>query len=142
VTHAYASGGAVIQYLGYYPFGSREFSNLVHDVRSGDFVRELLLESRDVNEDAFAPGALSHYASLIAGHPAINEPSRSSIQSFERSLASRVRYMQGKTAHLKTEFGFDTVQVAKNRYAAQMYHDFKVSKCLLDGSLPSCTERS
>jgi Zinc dependent phospholipase C len=79
VTHAYASGGAVIQDLGYYPFGSREFSNLVHDVRSGDFVRELLLESRDVNEGAFALGALSHYASLIAGHPAINEPSRSSI---------------------------------------------------------------
>src|ERR1043166_5567792 len=28
--HAYAYGGAVIQDLGYYPFGSREFSNLVH----------------------------------------------------------------------------------------------------------------
>src|ERR1700693_4110060 len=27
--HAYAYGGAVIQDLGYYPFGSREFSNLV-----------------------------------------------------------------------------------------------------------------
>jgi hypothetical protein len=58
--HAYAYGGAVIQDLGYYPFGSREFSNLVHYVRSGDFVQELLLESRDVNEYAFALGALSH----------------------------------------------------------------------------------
>src|SRR5690242_17523051 len=38
--HAYAYGGAVIQDLGYYPFGSREFSDLVHYVRSGDFVRE------------------------------------------------------------------------------------------------------
>src|SRR5579863_10719153 len=28
--HAYAYGGAVIQDLGYYPFGSVEFSNLVH----------------------------------------------------------------------------------------------------------------
>src|SRR5207248_860097 len=61
--HAYAYGGAVIQDLGYYPFGSREFSDLVHYVRSGDFVRELLLESQDVNEFAFALGALSHYAS-------------------------------------------------------------------------------
>ena len=60
--HAYAYGGAVIQDLGYYPFGSRDFSNLVHYVRSGDFVRELLLESQDVNEYAFALGALSHYA--------------------------------------------------------------------------------
>src|ERR1700756_1572584 len=35
--HAYAYGGAVIQDLGYYPFGSAEFSDLVHYVRSGDF---------------------------------------------------------------------------------------------------------
>src|SRR6478736_6023502 len=70
--HAYAYGGAVIQDLGYYPFGNTEFSNLVHYVRSGDFVRELLLQSQDVNEYAFALGALSHYASDIAGHPAVN----------------------------------------------------------------------
>src|SRR5271166_4372182 len=69
--HAYAYGGAVIQDLGYYPFGSTEFSELVHYVRSGDFVRELLLESSDVNEYAFALGALAHYASDTTGHPAI-----------------------------------------------------------------------
>src|ERR1700674_2432612 len=73
VSHAYAYGGAVIQDLGYYPFGSTEFSSLVHYVRSGDFVRELLLESQDVNEYAFAMGALAHYASDIAGHPAVNQ---------------------------------------------------------------------
>jgi hypothetical protein len=61
-----------IQDLGYYPFASTEFSNLVHHVRSGDFVRELLLESQDVNEYAFALGALSHHASDIAGHSAVN----------------------------------------------------------------------
>src|SRR5258708_28132391 len=70
--HAYAYGGAVIQDLGYYPFGSAEFSNLVHYVRSGDFVRELLLQSQDANEYAFALGALAHYTSDIAGHPAVN----------------------------------------------------------------------
>src|SRR6202046_1647753 len=70
--HAYAYGGAVIQDLGYYPFGSKEFSNLVHYVRSGDFVRELLIESQDVNEYAFALGALSHYAADISGHPTVN----------------------------------------------------------------------
>src|SRR5579863_7947423 len=67
--HAYAYGGAVIQDLGYYPFGSKDFSNLVHYVRSGDFVRELIVESQDINEYAFSLGALSHYASDIAGHP-------------------------------------------------------------------------
>ena len=137
--HAYAYGGAVIQDLGYYPFGSREFSNLVHYVRSGDFVRELLLESQDVNEYAFALGALSHYASDIAGHPAVNQSVAIEYPKLRAKFGKSVRYAQDKTAHLKTEFGFDTVQVAKNRYASQQYHDFigfQVSKPLLERVFP------
>jgi len=87
--HAYAYGGAVIQDLGYYPFGSREFSNLVHYVRSGDFVHELLIESQDVNEYAFSLGALAHYASDIAGHPAVNQAVAIEYPKLPRSLASR-----------------------------------------------------
>jgi hypothetical protein len=137
--HAYAYGGAVIQDLGYYPFGSREFSNLVHYVRSGDFVRELLLESQDVNEYAFALGALSHYAADIVGHPAVNEAVAIQYPKLRAKFGKSVRYAQDKTAHLKTEFGFDTVQVAKNRYASQQYHDFigfQVSKPLLERVFP------
>ncbi|MGB9074405.1 MAG: zinc dependent phospholipase C family protein [Terriglobales bacterium] len=137
--HAYAYGGAVIQDLGYYPFGSKEFSNLVHYVRSGDFVRELLLESQDVNEYAFALGALSHYASDIAGHPAVNQSVAIHYPKLRAKFGRSVRYAQDKTAHLKTEFGFDTVQVAKNRYASQQYHDFigfQVSKSLLERVFP------
>ena len=137
--HAYAYGGAVIQDLGYYPFGSREFSDLVHYVRSGDFVRELLLESQDVNEYAFALGALSHYASDIAGHPAVNQSVAIQYPKLRAKYGKSVRYAQDKTAHLKTEFGFDTVQVAKNRYASQQYHDFigfQVSKSLLERVFP------
>lgn len=52
--HAYVYGGAIIQDLGYYPFGSRFFSDLTHYVRSGDFVVALIEESRDLNEYAFA----------------------------------------------------------------------------------------
>jgi hypothetical protein len=137
--HAYAYGGAVIQDLGYYPFGSREFSDLVHYVRSGDFVRELLLESQDVNEFAFALGALSHYASDIAGHPAVNQSVAIEYPKLRAKYGRSVRYAQDKTAHLKTEFGFDTVQVARNRYASQQYHDFigfQVSKSLLERVFP------
>jgi hypothetical protein len=137
--HAYAYGGAVIQDLGYYPFGSREFSNLVHYVRSGDFVRELLLESQDADEYAFALGALSHYASDIAGHPAVNQAVAIQYPKLQAKFGKSVRYAQDKTAHLKTEFGFDMVQVAKNRYASQQYHDFigfKVSKSLLERAFP------
>ena len=79
--HAYAYGGAVIQDLGYYPFGNRQFSDLVHYVRSGDFVRELLLESQDANEFAFALGALSHYASELPAIRRLTSQSRSSIRS-------------------------------------------------------------
>jgi hypothetical protein len=137
--HAYAYGGAVIQDLGYYPFGSKEFSNLVHYVRSGDFVRELLNESHDVNEYAFALGALSHYASDIAGHEAVNQAVAIEYPKLRARFGNSVRYAQDKTAHLKTEFGFDTLQVAKNRYASQQYHDFigfQVSKPLLERVFP------
>ncbi len=137
--HAYAYGGAVIQDLGYYPFGSREFSDMVHYVRSGDFVRELLIESQNVNEYAFALGALSHYAADIAGHPAVNQAVAIEYPKLRAKFGASVRYAQDKTAHLKTEFGFDTVQVAKNRYASQQYHDFigfQVSKSLLERVFP------
>ena len=71
--HAYAYGGSLIQDMGYYPFGSRFFSDLVHYVRSGDFVEALLRDASDVNEYAFALGALSHYAADNSGHPTINQ---------------------------------------------------------------------
>jgi zinc dependent phospholipase C len=138
--HAYAYGGAVIQDLGYYPFGSAEFSNLVHYVRSGDFVRELLAESQDANEYAFAMGALSHYASDIAGHPAVNQSVAIEYPNLRAKFGNSVKYAQDKTAHLNTEFGFDTAQVAKNRYSSRQYHDFigfKVSKSLLERAFPA-----
>src|SRR5450755_1184373 len=131
--HGYAYGGAVIQDLGYYPFGSREYSDLTHYVRTGDFVRELIRQSQDANEYAFALGALSHYASDIAGHPAVNRSVAIEYPKLRAKFGDSVTYGQDKTAHLKTEFGFDTVQVAKNRYASQQYHDFigfEVSKPL------------
>jgi hypothetical protein len=137
--HAYAYGGCLIQDLGYYPFGSPELSNLMHYVRSGDFVRELRLQSQDVNEYAFALGALSHYSSDIAGHPAVNQSVAMHYPELRAKFGKSVRYAQGKTAHLKTEFGFDMVQVAKNRYASEQYHDFigfKVSKSLLERVFP------
>jgi len=140
VAHAYAYGGAVIQDLGYYPFGSKDFSNLVHYVRSGDFVRELLIQSRDVNEFAFALGALSHYASDVVGHPAVNHSVAIEYPKLQAKFGNSVRYSQDKTAHLKIEFGFDTVQVARNRYASQQYHDFigfQVSKPLLERAFPA-----
>ena len=137
--HAYAYGGSVIQDLGYYPFGSKEFSDLVHYVRSGDFVAEMLRQSQDQKEYAFALGALAHYVSDVDGHPAVNEAVALRYPKLRARYGPRVKYAQDKTAHLKTEFGFDTLQVAKNRYAPDQYHDligFEVSEPLLERTFP------
>jgi hypothetical protein len=52
--HAFAYGGSLVQDMGYYPFGKKYFSDLLHYVRTGDFVDALLRDSSDVNEYAFA----------------------------------------------------------------------------------------
>jgi hypothetical protein len=137
--HAYAYGGSVIQDLGYYPFGSKEFSDLVHYVRSGDFVEEMIRQSQDPKEFAFALGALAHYVSDVDGHPAVNEAVALRYPKLRARYGPSVKYAQDKSAHLKTEFGFDTLQVAKNRYAPAQYHDFigfEVSEPLLERVFP------
>lgn len=133
--HAFAYGGAVIQDLGYYPFGSHTFSDLVHYVRSGDFVINLINESDDINQYAFALGALAHYASDITGHPAVNTAVGIEFPKLEAKYGKRVTYAENHSAHLEVEFGFDVSQVAKGRYAPQSYHDFigfQVSKPQLE----------
>lgn len=133
--HAYAYGGAVIQDLGYYPFGNHTFSDLVHYVRTGDFVANLIAESDNINQYAFALGALAHYASDITGHPAVNTAVGIEFPKLRAKYGSRVTYVEDKVAHLEVEFGFDVSQVAKGRYAPQSYHDFigfQVSKPQLE----------
>ncbi|HZD33171.1 MAG TPA: zinc dependent phospholipase C family protein, partial [Candidatus Angelobacter sp.] len=133
--HAYAYGGCIIQDLGYYPFGSKDFSNLVHYVRSGDFVSALLRDSSDIDEYAFALGALAHYVSDTEGHPAINRSVAMEYPKLRAKYGERVTYEDNPRAHIRTEFGFDVVQVAKNRYTSDEYHSFigfQVSKPLLE----------
>jgi len=122
--HAYAYGGCLIQDMGYYPFGNKLFSDLVHYVRSGDFVEALLDESRDINEYAFALGALAHYAADIVGHPVVNAAVAREFPKLRAKYGSSVTYAENKKAHIRTEFGFDVVQVAKQRYTSDKYHDF------------------
>jgi hypothetical protein len=132
--HAYAYGGCVIQDMGYYPFGSHYFSDLVHYVRSGDFVEALLHGSSDLNEYAFALGALSHYAADNNGHPTINRVVPIEFPKLRQKYGDSVTYAEDPKAHIRTEFGFDMAQVARNRYTSDVYHDFigfEVAKPLL-----------
>ena len=134
--HAYAYGGCIIQDMGYYPFGSKYFSDLVHYVRSGDFVEALLRGAQDLDELAFALGALAHYAADNNGHPiAVNRAVAMEYPKLRAQYGDEVTYADDPPAHLKTEFGFDVAQVAQGNYAAAGYHDFigfQVSKDLLE----------
>lgn len=135
VAHGYAYGGCLIQDIGYYPFGNKLFSDLVHYVRSGDFVQALLSEATDVNEYAFAMGALAHYTADITGHPLVNAAVAQRYPKLMAKYGPRVTFAQNKKAHIQTEFGFDVVQVAKYRYTSDAYHNFigfEVSKPVLE----------
>ena len=138
--HAFAYGGSLIQDMGYYPFGNKYFSDLVHYVRSGDFVTAMLQQSTDINEYAFALGALSHYSSDNVGHPTINQVVAIEFPKLRAKHGNTVTYADDPKAHIRTEFGFDMVQVAKNRYTSDRYHDFigfEVSKPLMERAFVS-----
>jgi hypothetical protein len=123
--HGYAYGGAIIQDLGYYPHGSFFFSDLTHYVRSGDFVLALLRDSDDLYSYAFALGALAHYAADNDGHPlGTNRAVPLLYPSLEKKYGDSVTFEEDRLAHIKTEFGFDVLEVAQGRYAPDNYHDF------------------
>jgi hypothetical protein len=133
--HAFAYGGCLIQDMGYYPFGNKDFSDLTHYVRSGDFVMNLLKEAHDINEFAFALGALAHYVADLTGHPAVNQAVAIRFPKLKSKFGPSVTYAEDPAEHIRTEFGFDVVQVAKNRYTSDAYHDFigfEVAKDQLD----------
>jgi hypothetical protein len=133
---AYAYGGSIIQDMGYYPYGSHFFSDLTHYVRSGDFVQALLRDSKDLDEYAFAVGALAHYASDNDGHRlATNRAVPLLYPRLRKKYGDTVTYEQDRLAHTKTEFGFDVIEVAQESYAPDGYHDligFEVAQDLLD----------
>jgi hypothetical protein len=134
--HAYAYGGCIIQDLGYYPFGSKFFSDLTHYVRSGDFILNLIGDSQDLNEYAFALGALSHYAADNNGHPmAVNRAVPLFYPKLGLKFGKQVTYADDPFSHAKTEFAFDVFQAAKGRYASAAYKSFigfEVAKPLIE----------
>lgn len=133
--HAYAYGGSLIQDIGYYPFGNKFFSDLTHYVRTGDFVANLIREARNLDDFAFALGALSHYASDNSAHPLINRSVALLFPKLRARYGQSVTYEDDPKAHIRTELGFDITQVSKRRYTSDQYHafiGFEVSKPLLE----------
>jgi hypothetical protein len=134
--HAYAYGGAIIQDLGYYPFGSHLFTDLAHYSRSGDFILNMLSDAQGLNEYAFALGSLAHYCADNDGHPiAVNRSVPLVYPKVRAEFGNVATYEDNPADHLKMEFAFDVLQVANGHYAPQAYHDFigfQVSKPLLE----------
>jgi hypothetical protein len=123
--HAYAYGGAIIQDMGYYPHGNKFFSDLTHYFRGGDFVKALLRDSQNLNDYAFAIGAMSHYAADNNGHRlATNLAVPMLYPELKKKYGNVITYEDDPIAHVKTEFGFDVLEVARGRFAPDAYHDF------------------
>ena len=133
---AYAYGGAIIQDMGYYPFGSVLFTNLTHYVRSGDFVRNLIKQARDRNDYAFALGALSHYEADLNGHSeGTNRAMPSVYPELRAEFGEDITYAEAPKQHTQLEFAFDVVQLASGKYHTEEYHQkigFQVSKTALE----------
>lgn len=133
--HAYVYGGAVVSDIGYYPFGSKLFTNLIHYVRSGDFVKAILNDAKNLNEYAFALGVLCHYYADVYGHPiGINASVPVIYPKLKRKFGDTVTFDEHHVSHLRTEFSFDVLQTARGNYASTAYHDFigfKVADTLL-----------
>lgn len=133
--HAYVYGGCQIQDMGYFPFASHTFSDFTHYVRSGDFVAALLKDAQTLDEYAFALGALAHYTADRTAHPAINRSTAMIYPKLRKKYGPVVTYEDNPADHLKVEFSFDVVQVARGLYAPDNYHDFigfQVSKPALE----------
>jgi hypothetical protein len=130
---AYAYGGSVMPDMGYYPFGSHFFTNLVHYTRSGDFVEALIRDAHDVNEYAFALGALAHYVADSTGHPlGTNRAVPLEYPKLRAKYGDQVTYVDDPKRHIMVEFAFDVVQVANGAYLPQAYRDFIGFKVAMD----------
>ena len=85
----------------------------------------LIAGATDVNELAFAMGALAHYAADANGHPlATNRVVPLDYPKLREKFGSRVTYAQSPKTHVIVEFSFDVVQVASGVYASEAYHKF------------------
>jgi len=136
IAHSYAYGGSLMADIGYSPFGSIYFTDLIHYVRTGDFVNNLVSESQNLNEFAFALGALCHYMADRYGHSiGTNHVVPIVYPKIEKKYGEVVTYGEDHKSHSRVEIAFDVLQIARGNYASQGYHDligFNVAKPVLE----------
>ena len=125
LAHSYAYGGAIVADMGYMPFGNGFFTDLVHYVRSGDFIAALINNAQNLNEYAFAMGALSHYMADKYGHSlSTNRNVPLIYPNLQKKFGNVVTYYDDHTSHSRMEFAYDVLQIGQNSYTSEGYHDF------------------
>jgi hypothetical protein len=133
---AYAHGGSHLPDLGYFPLGSRLFTDLLHYVRTGDFTRHLIADARTPQDYAFALGVLAHYTVDSIGHPqATNLAVPIIYPKLAKKFGRRATYADSPSAHLETEFRFDVLQVAHREQIPDLFEqsiEFKVPRDVLE----------
>jgi hypothetical protein len=96
----------------------------------------MIRDAQDIDEYAFALGALGHYAADTDGHPmAVNPAVALMYPKLKARFGDHVTYAQSPKNHVFVEFSFDVVQVAAAAYAPEAYHrfiGFRVAKPLLE----------
>lgn len=97
---------------------------MLHYVRTGDFVNNLLKDADNLNEYAFALGALAHYRGDTIGHPSVGLATAREYPQLETRFGHFVSYYDSPKAHIRTEYGFDVVQVAQGHYVKDDYNNF------------------
>ncbi len=123
--HAYAYGGCLVPDMGYMPFGDPYFTDLLHYVRTGDFVMEVINDAQNLNQYAFALGVLSHYLADEYGHSlATNRTVPILYPKLGQKFGPVITYSDDHLSHSRTELAYDVLQTAKGNYASTAYHDF------------------
>lgn len=136
---AFAYGGSHVADLGYFPLGSKLFTELLHYVRTGDFIANLLASARDANEYAFALGALAHWVADTTGHPeATNRVVAELYPKLREEFGDAVTYADDQASHLQTEFRFDVFQLSRVKGGRDLFHhslQFEVATRVLDEAM-------
>ncbi|MFD0793018.1 zinc dependent phospholipase C family protein [Mucilaginibacter litoreus] len=125
LAHSYAYGGSIVADMGYMPFGNGFFTDLLHYVRSGDFIVNLIADARNLNEYAFALGALSHYMADKYGHSMSTNLNVPIIYpKLKKKFGDVVTYEDNHLSHSRMEFAYDVLQIGQHGYTSEGYHDF------------------
>ena len=125
LAHSYAYGGSIVADMGYMPFGNGFFTDLLHYVRSGDFIENLISDARDLNEYSFALGALSHYMADKYGHAmSTNRNVPLTYPKLQKKFGNVVTYHDHPVSHSRMEFAYDVMQIGQGSYTSEGYRNF------------------